>query len=37
MGLSEQQKKSDIEKEKQFKKIEANLLLIESKLKAKMN
>lgn len=37
MGLSEQQKKSDIEKEKQFKKIEANLLLIENKLKAKLN
>ena len=36
-SMSEQQRKSDIEKEKQFKKIEANLGLIENKMKAKMN
>ena len=33
--LSEQQRKSDLEKEKQFKKIEANLMLIEGKLRTK--
>lgn len=35
-NLSEQQRKSDVEKEKQFKKIEANLMLQEGKLRAKM-
>ena len=34
-NLSEQQRKSDLEKEKQFKKIEANLMLIEGKLRTK--
>lgn len=35
--MSEQQRKSDLEKEKQFKKIEANLILLEGKLRSKMN
>lgn len=33
--LSEQQKKQDLEKEKHFKKLEANFNLLEGKLKAK--
>jgi len=34
-NLSDQQRKSDLEKEKQFKKIEANLILMEGKLRTK--
>jgi hypothetical protein len=35
-NLSEQQRKSDLEKEKQFKKIEGGLVLLEGKLRAKL-
>lgn len=33
--MSEQQRKCDLDKEKQFKKIEASLILLEGKLRAK--